>query len=70
MSARDLQVRTTNRLEDDRQAVIDQLVAGKAADFAEYKRMVGEIKGINRSIARLKEEMRKYHGDEEFDSDE
>lgn len=45
----------TKQLNEDREMLVSAISAGKVADFAEYKELCGQIRGISRAQIRVAE---------------
>lgn len=45
----------TKQLNEDREMLVAAIAGGKAADFAEYKELCGQIRGISRAQIRVAE---------------
>jgi hypothetical protein len=53
-----------NDLEQRRNAVTEALIGGSARDYAEYRNMCGEIRGLSYAHANLTDLVRKLEEDE------
>ena len=45
----------TKQLNEDREMLVAAIAGGKVADFAEYKELCGQIRGISRAQIRVAE---------------
>ena len=45
----------TKQLNEDREMLVSAISVGKVADFAEYKELCGQIRGISRAQIRVAE---------------
>lgn len=45
----------TKQLNEDREMLVSAISGGKVADFAEYKELCGQIRGISRAQIRVAE---------------
>jgi hypothetical protein len=52
-------------VEDRRQIIAEALIAGSAKDFAEYKSMTGEIRGLSLAHSIVTDLVRKLENDDE-----
>jgi hypothetical protein len=52
-------------VEDRRQIIAEALIAGSAKDFAEYKSMTGEIRGLSLAHSMVTDLVRKLENDDE-----
>jgi|TARA_R110000868_G_scaffold1082_2_gene8301 hypothetical protein len=52
-------------LEERRESIAQALLAGSAKDFAEYKDLCGEIRGLSRAHAFVTDLVRKMENDDE-----
>jgi len=52
-------------LEERRESIASALISGAAKDFAEYKDLCGEIRGLSRAHAFVTDLVRKMENDDE-----
>lgn len=52
-------------LEERRESIAQALISGAAKDFAEYKDLCGEIRGLSRAHAFITDLVRKMENDDE-----
>ena len=52
-------------IEERRESIAQALLAGSAKDFAEYKDLCGEIRGLSRAHAFITDLVRKMENDDE-----
>ena len=69
MSVRDFYIFNRNQLQTKIKSETEQVAAGRAKDFPEYKRMCGRITAMQDCLKQLQDNMRKYHAGE-IDDDE
>ena len=55
----------TKEIEERRESIAQALLAGSAKDFAEYKDLCGEIRGLSRAHAFITDLVRKMERDED-----
>lgn len=57
-----------HRLHEDEQRLVEFLADGKAKDYAKYKEVVGQIKGIRDSKRQLHDTIKMYMSAENIDA--
>jgi hypothetical protein len=57
----------TKQLNEDRDMLISAIAGGKVADFAEYKELCGQIRGISRAQIRVTEMVSRLRAGEQDD---